>query len=56
MFALLADHERKVESGDGPRGQERSDPGDGRGADSIEEIITMLAAMLTAAPVAVATR
>jgi hypothetical protein len=38
MFALLADHERRVEAGEA-------------GADSIEEIVTMLAAMLTAAPV-----
>ncbi len=38
MFALLADHERRVESGD-------------TDADSLEEIVTMLAAMLSAAPV-----
>ncbi|MCX2929214.1 TetR family transcriptional regulator [Mycobacterium sp. CVI_P3] len=57
MFALLADHERRVESGDGPRGQERSASGDVSNADSLEEIVTMLAAMLTAAPVtATATR
>ncbi|MCV7174306.1 TetR/AcrR family transcriptional regulator [Mycolicibacterium sphagni] len=52
MFALLADHERRVEAGDDPRGQERSDSGDEGGADSVEELVTMLAAMLTAAPVA----
>jgi hypothetical protein len=51
MFALLADHERRVEAGDAPRGQERSDSGDGADADSVDEIVTMLAAMLTAAPV-----
>jgi AcrR family transcriptional regulator len=44
MFALLADHERRVE-------------GDEGGTDDLEEIVTMLAAMLTAAPVtAAATR
>lgn len=46
MFALLADHERRVESDDADTG-----------ADSVDEIVTMLAAMLTAAPVtATATR
>ncbi|AQT78025.1 hypothetical protein B1R94_00395 [Mycolicibacterium litorale] len=43
MFALLADHERQVEA-DAPR-QEQSDSGDG---ENLEEIVTMLAAMLTA--------
>jgi AcrR family transcriptional regulator len=42
MFALLADHERRVESGDADAG-------------SLDEIVTMLAAMLTAAPVAAVT-
>ncbi|WP_179466738.1 TetR/AcrR family transcriptional regulator [Mycolicibacterium vinylchloridicum] len=43
MFALLADHERQVEAREGlPR------------QDSRDEIVTMLAAMLTAAPVAAA--
>ncbi len=44
MFALLADHERQVESGGADDDSE----------DSLEEIVTMLAAMLTAAPVAAA--
>jgi len=43
MFALLADHERQVEADDA-----------GASADSLDEIVTMLAAMLTAAPVAAA--
>ncbi|GAY13961.1 TetR/AcrR family transcriptional regulator [Mycobacterium sp. shizuoka-1] len=48
MFALLADHERQVESGETAGADEAADE------DSLEEIVTMLAAMLTAAPVAAA--